>query len=463
MTSHKLKQTTSDKFAQQFIDTSKPEVIAEHFLNEHPAYYSPEGIWYIYDPTVRIYRIVDKIDILNSLRYATKMSVAFGPIYGQMERALSMVARDRRPTPLSPTEIQLNHVIYDIETQQTREATSDDFTIGRIPWDLGTTTDTPKIDQLFAEWVGHEHVPLLVEWIAYHLVNAYPIHRVLLMYGSGSNGKSTFVRFLRTVIGTENIGSGEFQSMFTERFGTTQLYEMKGIVCTESDTKTLEKTDRFKAATGGDPIDIEYKHKTKFTYVNTAKITISANIVPPSEDKTDGFYRRFLIVHFPKQFEANIDIKLPTEEIPALLRKCVQILPDLLKRGMFTGEGTISDRRSKYEALAKDQTEEFYKHLCVEDTEQFIPISEFSEHLLQFCRTKKCSVPSDRQVNKTMERLEIKKGVKTLTVRTQEGKQKQARVWVGIRWKTADDDTSAPEDSPLITHPTLFGLPKEVY
>jgi hypothetical protein len=68
--------------------------------------------------------------------------------------------------------------------------------------------------------------------------------------------------------------------------------------------------------------------------VNYAKIIISTNNLPTTDDKTIGFYRRWLIVDFPNQFSEQKDIlnDIPEEEYNALALKCTFILKDLLEK-----------------------------------------------------------------------------------------------------------------------------------
>ena len=53
---------------------------------------------------------------------------------------------------------------------------------------------------------------------------------------------------------------------------------------------------------------MEEKNKSRFDYKTYAKITISTNQLPITKDRTDGYYRRWILVKFPNQFKKKIGL-----------------------------------------------------------------------------------------------------------------------------------------------------------
>ncbi|KKK82765.1 hypothetical protein LCGC14_2800130, partial [marine sediment metagenome] len=49
----------------------------------------------------------------------------------------------------------------------------------------------------------------------------------------------------------------------------------------------------------------EFKGKDIFDFRNYAKLIMATNSLPPTGDKTEGFYRRWKIIDFPKQFDVE--------------------------------------------------------------------------------------------------------------------------------------------------------------
>ena len=93
-----------------------------------------------------------------------------------------------------------------------------------------------------------------------------------------------------------------------------------------------------------------YSWKPGSHYKNYAKILITSNELPISYDNTTGWHRRWLIIDFPNTFKPGIDIlkSIPEEEYSNLSRRIMTILPELLTRGEFTGQGNFEDQRISY-------------------------------------------------------------------------------------------------------------------
>jgi hypothetical protein len=140
----------------------------------------------------------------------------------------------------------------------------------------------------------------------------------------------------------------------------------------ETNFSEMNKTSVLKKLSGGDLIGFEYKNKDPFEEVNYAKIIIATNNLPATNDKTVGFYRRWMIIDFPNQFSEKKDIlaEIPEEEYSALAVKCSMILKDLLDSRTFTNEGSIDERMKKYEDHS-NPLENFKSHTNLNTYDKF--------------------------------------------------------------------------------------------
>jgi len=100
---------------------------------------------------------------------------------------------------------------------------------------------------------------------------------------------------------------------------------------------------------GNDLIGAEVKFGKHFTFENHVKLVFSANKIPETEDDTDAFFRRWIIIVFPNQFtddknaehkaDHSIIDKLTTpEELSGLLNKSLKSLHNLLETNRFHGD-----------------------------------------------------------------------------------------------------------------------------
>jgi phage/plasmid-associated DNA primase len=149
------------------------------------------------------------------------------------------------------------------------------------------------------------------------------------------------------------------------RFEAFNLYGKKVAAIGETNFGLLQRTDLIKRLCGNDPVTFEAKNKGAFKGRNTAKLIISSNSLPTSDDRSDGFYRRFLILNFPYQFKEKVDLlsNIPEYEYENLAKWCVDNLPNILANGGFHNEGDIIERKNKY-ILASNPLPIFIEKCC---------------------------------------------------------------------------------------------------
>ena len=156
----------------------------------------------------------------------------------------------------------------------------------------------------------------------------------------------------------------------------------------ETNFGTIKKTSLLKKLTGQDLIGYEFKNKNPFDDYNYAKILISSNSLPSSDDTSEGFYRRWIIIKFPNNFPEGKDIldTIPEIEYNNLACKIIVILKQLLNRCNFTNQGSIEDRKQNY-IMASNPLSYFIKEHCILNENGFIKYSElysiYSQYLLK--------------------------------------------------------------------------------
>lgn len=322
------------------------------------------------------WEIVDETEILLQINAIINDEKRFlgSSKYAIMD-AIKMTGRQRAVRDKPKNWIHLKNGIVDIQTGM-RIVPSPEYHLTQpIPHKIGDSTNTPTFDKLFNDWVDKDMVKLLYELCAYVLIDDYPIHRVFLLFGRGRNGKSQFRDILINLVGRANTTSTTLEAISNNRFESARLYKKKIASIGETNYNAMRDTARLKELSGGDPIPAELKGRELFEFKNTAKIIINSNSLPPTTDRTDGFYSRFIQIIFPNQFQNGKDIinTIPGAEYDNLVAKCLKILPDLLDRGEFTNEGDITDKAESYEALSNPLVT-FLMDECVRDVDEITPL-----------------------------------------------------------------------------------------
>lgn len=236
------------------------------------------------------------------------------------------------------------------------------------------------------------------------ILDDYPIHRLFVLFGRGRNGKGQFKEIVLRLVGLFNVTATTLEGLIHSRFESARLYKKKVATIGETNFSLLEDTAIFKMATGGDLIPAEFKNKKPFEFYNTAKIIINTNSLPPTTDKTDAYYSRFIIVEFPNQFQKGKDIVdiIPAEEYDNLVAKCIQVLKELLEKGEFTGEGDILEKAQRYEAFS-NPLNEYISDRCNKDVNAITPLWHFNEQFKEYLASRGLRIYSDPEIRKLLE------------------------------------------------------------
>ena len=365
----------------------------EAFYQKQPFFYDDVQIFWLWK--VDHWEMVDETDLLNILEdclyiYGQTIKSSIKNMYLE---AMKRLGRKKKPKDAPCKWVQFKDKAYSLESGNVYDVTPDYFFTNPIPWELAETSHTPIMDKLVTEWVGEKYLQTIYEVIAYCCYAEYPIQTVFCLYGHGRNGKSCLIRLMSKFVGMKNLCSTELDMLTgsnSSRFETFKLY--KKLVCLMGETNfgVMSHSSMLKRLCGGDVIGFEKKGKDPFDDFSYAKLIIASNSLPISEDTSEGFYRRWVIIDFPNEFPEGRDIlkDIPETEYNALAKKCAEILPDLLKRGVFTNQGMLEERKEKY-IMASNPLPKFLKIATKEDYHGFTNFNELFTDYLKFLQINK--------------------------------------------------------------------------
>lgn len=363
----------------------------KYFYEQQPFFFDRNQLYWFWNSKESRYEQVDETDIIIQIGkileeegVVTKISVR------NYLRCIQTYGREHIPKEAPKHWIQFKNKIFDLKTKEIFEATPEWFLCNPIPFEIGKTDETPIMDKLFSEWVGEEHKQTLYEILAYCCLCDYPIHSLFCFIGSGRNGKSRFLALLNKFIGGNNCISTELDALTESRFESAKLYRKSVCFMGETNFGIMEKTSLIKKLTGQDLLGGEFKGKNPFDFVNYAKLCISSNSLPSSTDTSEGFYRRWLIIDFPNEFEEGKDILdiIPEHEYNNLSNKVIGLLPKLLNDGHFTNQGSIEQRKQKY-IMASNPLSLFIKKCCDVDVVHFVKTSDLYLSYLHYLQIHK--------------------------------------------------------------------------
>lgn len=199
--------------------------------------------------------------------------------------------------------------------------------------------------------------PLLAAWlrraVGYSLTGSTAEQKLFFLWGTGDNGKSTFLDIVKTLLGTYATTGDE--NLLTGTGGhPTQLADLRGarlIICDETDRDKKLAEQRIKMMTGRE-IKARFMRQDFFRYTPRFKLWISGNHKPEIRGNDDGIWRRLQLVPFVSKLTADSKIldyeDVLRGELPGILNWALVGLRDWLTLGQLGGVEAVAAATREY-------------------------------------------------------------------------------------------------------------------
>ena len=246
--------------------------------------------------------------------------------------------------------------------------------------------------------------------LGYSLTGSTKEQVMFLLYGGGSNGKSTLTETIAKIIGDygENIDSNVLMQQKnvnqTAIYSIAKLQTARFVETGETDDGGKLAEAQVKKLTGSDKISAQFKYGNEFSFYPKFKIWMSTNNKPIIRGTDLGIWRRLFIFPFLNSFTGDKkDINLPDKlmaEKEKILGWCIKgyqiykdkglieplsakIAKDEYKNQMdivaqFISKECMVDERSSVNCKALYAR---YKEWAIDNTEFTMKESKFSEEL----------------------------------------------------------------------------------
>lgn len=338
-----------------------------------------------------------------------------------------------------PHLLGVNNGVIDITTREFFPTSPDNYITRKINVEYNPfNTTCLRIHKFIESIVDKENVELMYELIAYCLYNGYPLQNFFILYGTGRNGKSVFLKLLTQFLGDGNVSNIDIHSIINDKFATSSLYgKMANVYGDLSDT-ALKETGKLKDITGDSKIEAQRKFGHSFTFWNTCKLIYACNRIPRAYDNTDAFHRRVIIIDFPNQFDGDkadpyiLDKITDATELSGLLNICLEKIDKILERG-FDYTEDINKRRKMY-SFRSDSMESFLSEDVLEifpnDSSIMLKKEDIYKLYLDFCSEKRFTPDIDKVFWKRWASLTFGTSEKRLT---KDGIQNRWILGVGIK------------------------------
>ena len=265
--------------------------------------------------------------------------------------------------------VQFSNCTYDVLNDTVVEPTPSMFIIATLPVELNMDAPRNEADEFLESVADNDPDTLqaMKEVIGACMCSRRVLSQSPMLIGraggasgKASNGKSTFLNWLRSILGTENVSSLDIATL-GQRFQAGRVVGKLANLGDDIPDGFLrgDELSMFKKLVTGDAIYTDVKNGEGFEFRPSASMVFSMNAVPRLQDTTDGVFRRLAFIPFRRRFspgtdgyDPNIAAKLAKPEVMergALLG--LMALGELIKRGSLT---PIPDMMAEVEEVKQD-------------------------------------------------------------------------------------------------------------
>jgi len=215
---------------------------------------------------------------------------------------------------------------------------------------------------------------------------------MFILYGSGANGKTTFIEILKKILCnySATVDISIFSAKQSNNDAKYELARIKGmrLISTSEPSQDMSLSENLiKAITGGDIIPCRKMYGKTFEYPPTFKPFILTNHKPIIKGYDYGIWRRINLIPFlatiPKE---NQDKDLPIKlyaELQGILSWMVRGCLEWQKNGLNTPETVLKSTEEYKEEM--DKIADFINECCEIDTTLKISSSLLHERYCSWC------------------------------------------------------------------------------
>ncbi len=249
---------------------------------------------------------------------------------------------------VSPNKVSINLLngTFDIDNKtKLRPFNQKDFFTYQLPFNYQADAKAPIFQEYLNTVLPDKSLQnILSEYLGSIFIkngnNKLKLEKVLILYGSGANGKSVFFDVVNALLGKENTSNYSLQDL-TNETGYHRAEISNKLLNYASEISGKLENAIFKQLASGEPITARSPYGKPYILKQYAKLIFNSNILPREVEQTNAFFRRFLIVPFKvtipeEKQDKNLHNKIIENELSGVFNWVLDGLKRLLKNKNFT-------------------------------------------------------------------------------------------------------------------------------
>lgn len=330
---------------------------------------------------------------------------------------LKLIVRDN--TEQAPANyIAFKNGVYDIIKDELLPFSNKFIIINRIDYNYNPKAYSELVDKTLDKMTCNDKEirALLEEGIGYCFYRRNELGKSFVLVGDGSsergasNGKSTFLHMVKTLLGKRNISALDLSEL-THEFKPSGLFGKLANIGDDIDDAYIGNSSVFKKLVTGEMINANRKYLGSIEFESYAKLWFSANEIPKIKDRGGAVQRRLIIVPFLAHFSKTDPDYRPYIKYELVEPECMEYLIQLgiagLKRVLvdncFTQSAKIQKQLDDFEENNNPVVAFFNEHDELEVENQ--TTDSIFQMYQSFCLSNNYVALSKREFNKQVGRI----------------------------------------------------------
>jgi putative DNA primase/helicase len=303
------------------------------------------------------------------------------------------------------TLINLSNGTFEITSkkQHLRGFKKSDFLTYQLPFDYNSEATTPQFQKFLDKVLPETELQkILAEYLGYIFIknNVLKLEKVLLLYGTGANGKSVLFEVLMALLGSQNVTNYSLHRL-TDDQGNARAQLVNKLLNYSSEINGKLESSTFKQLVSGEPVEAKLLYKNTHIISDYARFMFNCNELPKEVENTNAFFRRFIILPFRVTIPHNEQDKelaqrIIATELSGVFNWVLDGLTRLLENKDFTQSKIVENEVLQYQKESDSVLmfieEENYQKSVTDDRPLKDVFSEYKSYCLdsgyRFCSNR---------------------------------------------------------------------------
>jgi P4 family phage/plasmid primase-like protien len=328
-----------------------------------------------------------------------------------------LLAVDVNQLDADPWLLNCENGTVDLRTGQLREHRAADFITKLAPVTYDPAATAPRfhgfLDDIFVS--DRRVIDFVQRWHGYAATGSTREHYLVIHWGAGSNGKSTLIKAVESVLG--DYATAAPTGLLTAKDGDgrhpAEIAKLQGrrlVTASESEDGAKLREAFVKQMTGGDTLTARRMYGDWFDFKPTHKLQLFTNSKPQIRGSDFGIWRRILLVPYTVKFGSADELaagevarlKDPTlgealeQEKPGILNWLIEGARRWYADGGLQPPDVVLAASREYRE-EQDRLGEFIRDCCQLDQQARQPLPLLYQAYRSWCRESGIDHPFTRQ------------------------------------------------------------------